>query len=427
MVAHHTLDGKGHGGFGVGEYDTARPLVIDPVLVYSTYFGGLDRDRVRSIDVDGSGNAYLTGETRSADFPIANAQESEFSGASDAFVTKINAAGDTLLYSTYLGGFSAGHDIVVDELGNVYVTGWTTSEDFPTTPGAFQIKLNQDIFGCVGCKDAFVAKLSPTGRLVYSTLLGGAVDDLGNAIAIDALGTAYVTGDTLSEDFPTTAGAFQRQRGLASVCGNCQDAFVAKVSPNGDFLLYSTYLGGNGQDLGNGIAIDSNGNAYVTGFTDSNEISFPITLGAFQTVAKRTGTTRLVQNAFVSKLSADGSSLVYSTYLSGTARDCGVDIAVDQDGNAYLTGETRSADFPITPGSFNESAAGNPVRDAFVTKLNPTGTDLVYSGSLGGHRQDDGTGIVVDRAGNAYITGNTASTDFPVTPELCTAGAPGEG
>jgi len=389
-------------GFQVAAYDASRPLVIDPTLFYSTYLGGSSNEHGLGIAVDAAGNACVTGYTLSTNFPTTSAAiQSANQGSYDAFVTKLNPAGSApLVYSTYLGGSSDdyGVGIAVDATGNAYVTGYTHSTNFPTTPGAFQTA-NQ------GGYDAFVTKLNPTGTapLLYSTYLGGSSDEQGLGIAVDAAGNAYVTGYTQSTNFPTTSGAFQTaNQGLV-------DAFVTKLNPTGSApLVYSTYLGGNDQEQGDGIAVDAPGNAYVTGYTHST--NFPTTPGAFQT-ANQGG-----YDAFVTKLNPTGSApLVYSTYLGGNDLDQGRGIAVDAAGNAYVAGYTQSTNFPTTSGVFQPAPAGG-LTDAFVTKLNPTGSaPLVYSTYLGGSSGDAGFGIAVDSIGNAYVTGYTHSTNFPTT------------
>jgi hypothetical protein len=267
------LGSDGTFGFTVGGYDPSDPLVIDPGLAYSTYLGGSGQDLGRGIALDGAGDAYVTGNTLSADFPTTpGAFDTSFNVIDDAFVTKLNPAGTALLYSTYLGAGSTdwGYGIAVDGAGDAYVTGFTYSADFPTTPGAFDTSFN-------GVLDAFVTKLNPTGTaLAYSTYLGGSSDDYGRGIAIDGAGNAYVTGPTGSFDFPTTAGAFD-----TSYNGDVLDAFVTKLNPTGTALLYSTYLGGSGRDASGGIALDGAGNAYVTGETSSAD--FPTTPAAFDT------------------------------------------------------------------------------------------------------------------------------------------------
>jgi hypothetical protein len=403
-------------GFRVAGYEPKRALVIDPVLSYSTYLGGSVYDAGTSIAVDAAGNAYVTGYTGSTtDFPITpNALQPSFGGGKwDAFVAKLNPAGSKLVYSTYLGGSGgdAGAGIAVDAAGKAYVTGYTGSTtDFPITPNALQPS-----FGG-GKWDAFVAKLSPDGSaLVYSTYLGGSDQDVGQDIAADAGGNAYVTGYTESTNFPL---AYPWQ--ATNYAAPNGTGFVAELDPDGG-LVYSTYLGGSlGRsrlDVGYGIAVDSGGNAYVTGMTSS--IGFPTTTGAYQT--SYGGGIR--GNAFVAKLNWSGSalSLVYSTYLGGqhlggSAIDVGYGIAVNSAGNAYVTGFTMSTNFPIykayqATNKATLASAGNPT--AFVASLNSTGSKLVYSTYLGGSTADEGLGIAVDAAGNAYVTGETWSTDFP--------------
>jgi hypothetical protein len=393
--------------FRVAAYVASQPLIIDPVLFYSTYLGSGGLDGGSGIAVDTAGNAYVTGETFSMNFltpfPTTPGSFQTTSGVgSDAFVTKLNPTGSALVYSTYLAGsgFDTGSGIAVDALGNAYVTGATRSGDFPTTLGAFQ-----PTFGG-GFNEAFVTKLNPTGSaLVYSTYLGGRggfLGDGGSGIAVDGAGNAYVTGATDSPDFPTTVGAVQ-----PTIRGGF-DAFVTKLNPTGSALVYSTYLGGtSASDEGSGIAVDTAGNAYVTGSTFSRD--FPTTVGAFQTT--RGGGF----DAFVTKLNPTGSALVYSTYLGGSDFDFGNGIAVDTAGNVYVTGRTDSSDFPTTLGAF-QTTFGGGFNDAFVTKLNPTGSALVYSTYLGGSRSGDvGLGIALDTAGHAYVTGETNSSDFPTT------------
>ena len=378
--------------FQVAAYDASRPLIIDPVLFYSTYLGGSGDDIGNSIAVDAAGNAYVTGQIQSTNFPTTlGAFQTTSSGGGDIFVTKLDPTGSGLVYSTYLGGsgFDAGLGIAVDAAGNAYVTGGTFSTDFPTTLGAFQTTSS-------GGNDAFVTKLNPTGSaLLYSTYLRGA---FGESIAVDAAGNAYVAGIARPTDFPTTLGAFQ------TASGGGGDAFVTKLNLTGSALVYSTYLGGSDFDVARGIAIDAAGNAYVSGFTAST--NFPTTLGAFQTTY---GGGAL--DAFVAKVDPTGSVLVYSTYLGGSDIDGSVGIAVDAAGNAYVTGGTSSTNFPTTPGAFQTAGGG-----AFVTKVSPTGTGLAYSTRLGGvSGGDGGQGVAVDAAGNAYVTGGTDSTDFPTT------------
>jgi len=276
----HTVEGsfavaKNTFGFDVGDYDISRPLIIDPLtLSYSTYLGGDGDDFGRGIAVDSDQHAYVTGATDSLNFPTTTGafQQAHGGGYRDVFVTKLNLAGTALVYSTYLGGndLDYGHGIAVDSDQDAYVTGWTESTNFPNTTGAFQ-----RTYGW-GSSDAFVTKLNPAGSaLVYSTYLGGIGGDCGYGIAVDSNQHAYVTGDTDSLNFPTTAGAFQRTYG-----GGISDAFVTKFTHAGSVLVYSTYLGGNYQDYSHDIAVDSDQDAYVTGYT--NSLNFPTTAGAFQ-------------------------------------------------------------------------------------------------------------------------------------------------
>jgi hypothetical protein len=392
ITAHYAIRGVNRVGFEVGEYDPRRSLFIDP-LIYSTYLGGSDFDRGYGVAVDTSGNVYVTGCTYSTDFPTANAvQSAEADGGvyGDAFVTKLNPTGSALVYSTYLGGSGSecGNGIAVDSAGNAYVTGSTTSTDFPT------MNPLQSAFG--GNQDAFVAKVNPDGStLVYSTYLGGIGQDFGTGIAVDSSGNAYVTGYTYSKNFPTM--------NPLQLANGGPDAFVAKFNPTGSALVYSTYLGGSATDFGTSIAADNSGNAYVMGNTNSTD--FP-TRNPLQP-ANNGG----AYDAFVAALNPTGSALVYSTYLGGSGYDSAADIAVDSAGNAYVTGGTSSTDFPtINP---LQPSNGGGSADAFAAKLNPTGSALIYSTYLGGSGDDGGSGIAVDNSGNAYIIGTTGSTDFP--------------
>lgn len=372
-------EGPGVYGFEVASYDRTTPLVIDPImLIYSTYLGGNGYDACNAMAVDSSGNAYVTGCTYSSTFPhTSSAYHTSLNGASDAFVTKISPAGDALVYSTFLGGSGGeeGYGIAVDSQGCAYVTGYTDSSDFPT--------LNPLQASRSGDTDSFVTKLSASGSaLVYSTYLGYAYDDSGNAIAVDGLGNAYIAGETYSPD------------ALANV-------LVSKINANGS-LGYKISLGGTGNDVGRGIAVDNTGNAYVTGYTKSND--FPISTNAIQT------RLRGISNAFLAKIDGAGNR-VYSTFLGGSGSDEGNSIALDNAGKAYLTGITRSPDFPLK----NQlQAALQGGSDAFVTKIDLANTAVVYSTYLGRSYDDEGTGIAVDQTGAAYLTGWTA---VPVPPD----------
>ncbi|WP_432664180.1 SBBP repeat-containing protein [Wukongibacter baidiensis] len=372
-------------------YNPDYPIIIDPALIYSTYLGGSSFDVGNGIAVDNTGSAYVTGQTSSLNFPLMNPIQPVFGGFADAFVTKINPAGTALIYSTYLGGNAndAGLDIALDNTGSAYVTGFTFSGNFPTTAGAFQTAIG-------GNNDAFVTKLNPSGTgLIYSTYLGGSGTDAGLGIAVDNTGSAYVTGQTSSLNFPL-------MNPIQPVIGGSIDAFVTKINPAGTALIYSTYLGGSGFDEGFGIAVDNTGSAYVTGRTDS--ANFPL-MNPIQPVIGGSA------DAFVTKINPAGTALIYSTYLGGSGFDRGFGIAVDNTGSTYVTGRTDSANFPLM----------NPIQpviggsaDAFVTKVNPAGTALIYSTYLGGSAFDRGRGIAVDNTGSAYVTGTTDSANFPL-------------
>jgi hypothetical protein len=394
-------------GFVLGAYDGSRALVIDPTLLYSSYLGGSGQDVAYAVAVDGYGEAFLAGITNSIDFPVAAPLQSacgncpSTSNAGDAFVTKLNATGSALVYSTYLGGSS--HDdaegIAVDAAGEAFVVGTTQSTNFPTR-SAIQSSNRGGI-------DAFVAKLSTDGSaLVYSTYLGGTSNDLADAIAVDAAGEAFVAGYTSSTNF-RTASALQAFHATDS---SSYDAFVSKLSAAGTTLVYSTYLGGNAYDRATGIAIDGAGEAFVTGYTTST--TFP-TASPFQS-SYGGG----FDDAFVTRINATGSALVYSTYLGGTGTDVGEAIAVDSAGEAFVTGYTVSTDFPTASPIQAAHASDGSGDDAFVTKLSSAGSALVYSTYLGGNDTDVGSGIAVDAAGDAFVAGATSSSNFPVASPI---------
>ena len=381
---------RGHeSAFRIGAYDRTQPLIIDPPLIYSTYYGGTGTDIAYAIAVDTIGSTYITGGTASANFP----GETALKGTEDVFVTKINPSGTAKMYTTFLGGGGPdeGHGIAVDVQGNAYITGSAGSLDFPLK-NAIQAKQG-------GSGDAFVAKLNASGSaLVYSTFLGGIGIDSGSGIAVDAAGNAYVVGTTFSADFPTV-NAFQAAKGAQ------QDAFIAKINPGGTAWVYATYLGGNNVDEGNAIAVDAAGSAYITGYTAST--NFPL-----QSPFRSSNANSV--DAFVTKMNPAGSALVYSTYLGGAGTDFGAAIAVDSSGNAYVTGAVASDDFPLV-NPIQTKLSSHAVDDVFVTKFNPSGSALVYSTYLGGGSEDEPYALAIDKDGNAYITGRTNSSDFPLT------------
>jgi len=387
-------------GFTVASYDKTKDLVIDPVLVYSTYLGGSAWDVGRGIAIDSSGAVYVTGITNSIDFPLMNPIQGVFGGGYfDVFITKLNPTATAMVYSTYLGGnaYDGVYGIAVDGTGAVYVSGTTDSIDFPL--------MNPIQGALIWGWDVFITKINPTGSaLVYSTYLGGYSDDYGNGIALDSSGAAYITGETASVDFPL-------MNPMQGASGGYWDAFITKINPAGTNLVYSTYLGGNVYDTGKGIAVDSSGAAYVAGRTSS--ANFPI-LNPIQATFGGGGV--FGGDAFVTKINSSGSAILYSTYLGGGGDDYSRGIAVDGSGAAYVTGRTESMDFPLM-NPIQGGLVGN-YPDAFVTKINNTGSAIVYSTFIGGNGPDEGYGIVVDGSGAAYITGDTRSIDFPLVSPI---------
>jgi len=461
--------------FALGAYDRSRELVIDPLLVYSSYLGGTGYDYGNGIAVDSQGSAYVTGFTASTDFPTQNSifPTSNGTGASyEAFVAKFNTSGTALIYSTYLGGATPGqsvtNDIAVDPRFNAYVGGITNANDFPITGGAFQTLCAAEIDGSgnrvAGCgasdqTSAFLTKIDPAGSaLVYSTYLGGTNSSTITAVAVDSAGEAYVAGYTVSTCgsdqptyfcFPTTSGALLPGSWLTGTHSST-DAFFTKFDAAGATLLYSTLYGtltpadvSHNQNPTNGsaIAIDANGDAYITGWTIDGNL--PVTSGAFQTSASPliggTGNSLIAgRRAFVAKFDptqSGQSSLIYGSYLGGTggsggnAADQATGIAVDSGGSAYLTGSAGSPNFPTTPRAYQRtcySDGGVECSTAFVTKLNPAGSALVYSTMLG--RPADGSGstvtamrIRVNSTGDAFVTGNTGN-GFPLVNPIATSG-----
>jgi Beta-propeller repeat/Cep192 domain 4/Abnormal spindle-like microcephaly-assoc'd, ASPM-SPD-2-Hydin/HYDIN/CFA65/VesB-like, Ig-like domain len=450
--------------FQIGSYDRSRELVIDPVLDYSTYLGGTTGDEVDGIAVDSAGDAYVVGTTFSTDFPATmGVFQPKFGGGTcagracyDVFVAKVNPAGGALVYATYLGGTNddTPTGIAIDAAGNAFVVGTTSSTDFPTTPGAFQTALN-------GSSNLFVTELAPdAASLVYSTYLGGTGTDTGGGIAVDSAENAYVTGSTNSVDFPVANGAFQ------STLAGGTDALFTKVAAGGASLLYSSYLGGSGADSGSGVAVDGLGMMYLTGSTSSTD--FPLagaiqsTLGggtdAFVTRVAASGsklsystylggakddsgvaiavtsqyeafvvgttassnfpTHSAIQptlgggkDIFVSAINPTGTAMGYSTYLGGSGDDSGGGIAVDSSANAYIAGQTNSADFPLV----NAIQQGFAGPDASLTELKSSGTKILFSSYFGGANSDTANGIGLDGAKNIYIGGGTQSTDLPIS------------
>ena len=497
VAANYVLEGKDQVAFKLGNYDSRRELVIDPILSYSTYLGGSNIDGANAIAVAPDHTAFIAGGTFSTDFPTAGTHPlqpnhggpDDFS--KDAFVAKLSADGQTVLYATYLGGKNQdfANGIAVDNVGDAYVVGTTLSPDFPVTPGSMDVecggdgkcgaswnpgglivengfisKLNpagsaliysafigvyenvealgvavdadqnayvtghtsdnitptvvitppnqppppfpisgnafQPAFGG-GTNDAFVMKVSATGlSILYSSYLGGSDEDSAHGIAVDALHNIYVTGLTYSVDLPLAGGL--------QASGGAGDAFVSKISFTGS-LMFSTYLGGTGLDQGNGIAVDSVGDTYVTGGTDSTGLS---TSGVLQTTMAGQG------DAFIAKYSTSlpAPALVYFTYLGGSKADSGAGIAVDSSGNAYVAGSTVSTDFATTTDAFQRTYGGGNA-DAFITKVDAAGATILYSSFLGGTNTESGNAIAIDSDSppGAYVAGQTCSLDFPLS------------
>jgi hypothetical protein len=470
-------------GFHVGTYNPSLPLVIDPqVLVYCGYIGGENGDFGTSIAVDQGGYAFVTGYTDSEiTFPVTAGPDLTYNGITDAFVAKVKADGTGLVYAGYIGGnyYDYGYGIAVDSDGNAYVTGDTLS-----TEASFPVLVGPDLTfnGSTAYRDAFIAKVNPDGTgLLYAGYIGGTGHETAYAIALDSQGNAYVTGLTGSFEtsFPVAVGPDVTKNGLI-------DAFVAKVKANGTGLVYAGYIGGSDIQEGWGIAVDTSGYAYVTGITSSTEDTFPVAVGPDLTynggpttspwdafVAKIeadgtglaycgyiggveqdygsdvgvdasgnayvTGYTNSTQasfpvlvgpdltyngdywDVFVTKVKPDGSGLLYSGYIGGDEGEVGAGIAVDASGNAYIAGWTSStqATFPVIVGP---DLTHNGYHDAFVAKVKADGTQLLYAGYIGGSSGDSASGIAIDAAGNAYVTGDTCTDDgsFPaiVGPDL---------
>ena len=433
------LRGSVGAGFNVDEYDHRQPLVIDPVLTYSTFFGGTGNDWAAGVALDSQNNIYITGATTSTDFPVQNAYTTVGNTNGMAFVSKFDPTGTTLLYSSYFGGSKDdyGTSIAADSSGNAYVTGRANSPDFPVQNG-FQTSLANP------SGNAFVARFDTTqtgtASLVYSTYLGGGGNssyayssDSGNGIATDQSGNAYVTGlttsDTSSAAFPTTVNALQSS--LGSIYGN---AFLTVANTNAigsASLVYSSYLGGGSTtsgDYGSGIALDSAGNAYITGFTSSDSSSpFPTTATAFQLSLPDPAGSGFITELSISK--PGQQALIYSTYFGGSTGPYGdylQAIALDAAGKVYVTGEAYSSDFPVTAGAFQttNSAGGKALMAKFDIAQSGQ-QSLIYSTYVGGSTWDEGYAIAADASGNAFIAGETGSNDFPTTTDALFPLAPG--
>lgn len=391
----YVLAADGTVSFALGEYNPAYPLTIDPTIAYSTYLGGSGTDHGLGIAVDTYGSIYLSGYTNSTNFPLANPYMPSYrGGAYDGFVTKLNAEGNTLIYSTYLGGSGSDsiYTLALDTVGNTYLTGPTTSFNFPVV-NPIQSTYN-------GQGDLFVTKMNATGSaLLYSTYLGGSnIDESGN-LALDTAGNVYVAGNTYSSNFPLVNPYQPTLRGI-------DDAFVAKINPSGSAMIYSTYFGGSAADAAYGIAVDTFGNAHLSGYTLSYDLPL---MNPYQPTFAGVG------DAFVAKFNPLGSALLYSSYLGGSDNDVGAGITVDADGNAYQTGFTYSANFPVR-NAFQPAHGGDS--DVFITKWNSTGSMPIYASYLGGNGDDKIGGPVLDSNGGVSLVGSTRSTNFPLVNPL---------
>ncbi len=385
-------------GFAVGDYDASLPLIIDPVISYSTFLGGSGMGAVTGIATDSSGNLYATGWTEALNFPIAGAAQASNGGGVDAFIVKLNAAGSAITYATYIGG--KGDDraaaIAVKSNGEAWVTGATSSYNFPT------VSPLRSTLG--GSRTVFVLRLNSTGNtLLNSTYLGGTAYELGTGIVVDSSGAAYVTGNTQSLNFPLL-NAYQ------STIGGRTDAFVTKLNSTGTAMVYSTYLGGVGDETASGIVVDTSGNAYVTGGTTSP--NYPLVTPILNTLQGN-------QDAFVTKLNSTGSALVYSTYLGGsgtTGSELANGLAVDSTGTVYVAGTTNSSNFPTTSGTYQRIYGGS--QDGFVARINAAGSALLFCTYLGGSNFDWANAVGFDSSGNTYVAGYTSSTNFGVANAL---------
>ena len=378
-----TIHGRRTVTFDLASYDRSRPLVIDPVLVYSSFLGNNYQDEGTAVAADAAGSLYLAGDT----FSVTR-------GDSDVLIRKIAPDGSAYLYTADIGGSDNdyGTGIAVDPAGSVYVCGYSASTDFPLSANAFQK-------GNAGNNNAIVLRLDPTGNtLIFSTYIGGSYDDRATALALDSQGNVYLTGGAISTDFPTSTGAYQTQ-----IRGGL-DCFVVEFDSQGNGI-FSTFIGGGSDDQANSIAVDSQGNSYITGQTLSD--SYPQVNASFQ--HSRHGGS----DAFVTELSADGSHLVYSTFAGGSSDDIGSGIAVNPAGEAYVVGTTASGDFPTTSGAYQRGYNGSG--DIFVLAYSPNGQNLKFSTYLGSHGVEDGNGIALDSVNNVYVTGDTNSDQYPVT------------
>jgi uncharacterized protein (TIGR03437 family) len=395
IASDYIVHGKTQVQIALAAYDHSQPLTVDPVLQYSTYLGGPAYDVANAIRADSNGNIYIAGTTRTPAGTGLNPFQQTSGTSQVAIVLKMTPSANAIVWYAVIGG-TGGDDayaLAVDSAGSAYLTGQTSSIDFPT------INAVQGTYGG-GFQDAFAAKLSTDGtKLIYATYLGGSSNETGWGIAVDSSGSACVVGTTASHDFPLHAPLFPQY--------SVPSAFVAKISPSGKDFIYSTFLGGtDGQTRGQSVAIDSIGAAYVTGWTSADD--FPIRNGIQN--------MRRGQNAFVSKFAPDGGSILYSTFLGGSQFDYGYSITLDTTGNIYVAGQTGSPDFPLK--NALQTSFGGGYSDVFLVELNAAGDKLLYATYIGGSGADFPGQVVVDGAGHLYLSGWTGSADFPQQASL---------
>jgi uncharacterized repeat protein (TIGR01451 family) len=430
----YVLRADGQIGFELGAYDHTKELVIDPQLTYSTFLGGSNADVGMGVALDCCGDAFITGSTLSTNFPTENPVQADNAGEKDIFITKIDQNGGALDYSTYVGGSGndVANDIMLDNLGDMTVTGYTTSTNFP-----LELPIQGTFGGGSVTGDAVLFQIASHGTaLVYSTYFGGSADDEGFSLGLDSSNNVFVVGSTNSTNFPVTPGAFHSKCGPMS-SGACSTGFVLEVTvPPGQnqqtSLAYSTYLGGSGGlgDAAYGIWVDNvtvppPDNAYVVGITGSP--NFPVTKSAFDQICGTDGKCNGTYDGFVTEMNSTGNGLVFSTFLGGSGYDYAAGVAVDPTG-VYVSGNTTSTNFPITSGAAQKTFGGmsngcvpsstTTCGDVTLTKLNSTGSGLIYSTYLGGSgNEGPGLSLALDAGGSVYVTGQTNSTNFPsITP-----------
>jgi hypothetical protein len=396
-------------GFTTGPYDRKQPLVIDPVLLFSGYFGGVSQTNITSLAINSSYNIIVAGWSTATDLPASNGARTRTGGGVDAFVAGFSPSGGSLLFCTYLGGSSddRAFGLAVDAAANTYVTGWTSSTNFPVL-GGVQAKLS-------GSRDAFVAKLNPSGNaLIYSTYLGGSGVDTGNGIALDTNNSAVIVGDTTSTNLATTPGVLQRRT------AGSQDTFVAKLTPSGSGITFMTYFGGSASEHGAAIQVDSSNTVFIGGSTYSTNLP---TSHAFQ---PQSGGG---QDAFFTRLSADASAILFSTYIGGSNGQPGAPeeltaISLGPLGNPTVAGTTSSVDFPASATAF-QSTFGGGQTDGFIARFTASTGGLVKATFLGGSLNDGINGLAIDYRGDMYVAGYTSSTDFPAQRPIQSSNAGG--